>query len=180
MDSGKASTRRLRLFLRDFRMLDARVSLAEKQALTSYFGSRKSYVNVLNARWANTDESFDHAVLRVDQVLWASAPDGDVPLVASSLPSSAAKEVEVSAEGGLLVYGGLALGDHQRLSDYLESAGAFIPIHNAKLLRSGRPPREVNVALGDIVLNQTAMQAMRASNARYAPNGMDPDAVAWE
>jgi hypothetical protein len=31
---------------------------------------------------------------------------------------------------------------------------------NAQLLRSGRPPKQVNVHLGDVVLNQDAIQAV--------------------
>jgi hypothetical protein len=174
MDGGKAASRRLRLFLRDFRMLEARVSLAEKQALATYFGSRRSYINVLDATWVDGSERFEHAVLRVDQVLWAAAPDGDVPLMSSSPTLSSARDVELSAEGGLLVHGALPLGDHQRLSDYLESAGAFIPIRGAKLLRSGRPPRSVNVTLGDVVVNQASLQAIRESGARFAPHDGAP------
>jgi hypothetical protein len=30
----------------------------------------------------------------------------------------------------------------------------------AQLLRSGRPPKQVNITLGDIVLNQRAVQAV--------------------
>src|SRR5690606_6376071 len=44
-------TRRLRIFLRDFRMLEATVHLAEGQALASYFANRKSYVNLNAAHW---------------------------------------------------------------------------------------------------------------------------------
>ena len=68
--------------------------------------------------------------------------------------------VEVQLEGGLLLRGGLNVGGNQRLSDYLDTHAQFIPIRNAVLLRSGRPPKEVNVTLGDVVLNQDAVQAI--------------------
>ncbi|MGH7449670.1 MAG: hypothetical protein ACRELT_19000, partial [Longimicrobiales bacterium] len=54
----------------------------------------------------------------------------------------------------------LLLGDQQRLSDYLEIASPFIPVASAQLLRSGRPPKKVNVDLGGVVLNQEAIQAV--------------------
>jgi hypothetical protein len=41
-----------------------------------------------------------------------------------------------------------------------ETMLARYPVRNAQLLRSGRPPKEVNVQLGDIVLNQQAIQAV--------------------
>jgi hypothetical protein len=115
-----------------------------------------------------------HAVLRVDKVLWAAAPDGDVPLTNASL-STAGRLVELQLDGGLLFRGGLVMAAHQRLTDYLESTGAFVPMLRAQLLRSGRPPRKVNVNLGDVVVNQAAVQAaweVRDTDAAHeAPEG---------
>jgi hypothetical protein len=161
MDTGKPPTRRLRIFLRDFRMVEATVSLADGQALASYFANRKSYVNLRGAHWAGTGDDVAHAVLKVEQVLWAAAPEGDIPLTNASVVTRAT-EVEIQLDGGLLVKGGLLLSERQRLSDYLERAGQFVPMLNAQLLRSGRPPKKVNVQLGDIVLNQDAIQAVWA------------------
>jgi hypothetical protein len=158
METGKSPLRRLRIFLRDFRMVEATVSLAEGQALAPYFASRKSYVNVRGAHWAGTGDDVAHAVLKVEQVLWAAAPDGDVPLTSASVQTKG-REVEIQLDGGLLVRGALVLSEQQRLSDYLETSGQFIPVLSAQLLRSGRPPKKVNVSLGDIVLNQDAVQA---------------------
>jgi hypothetical protein len=158
MDSTPAH--RMRIFLRDFRMLEAAVSLADGQALSTFFANRKSYINVRAAHWTGTEDSdVRHAVLRVDQVLWATAADGDVPLT-NTPASSPGRIVEMQLDGGLLLRGALSLGDRQRLSDYLESAGPFVPVHDASLLRSGRPPRKVNVDLGGVVLNQDAIQAV--------------------
>ena len=159
VDQTKAAPRRLRLFLRDFRMIDASISLSPGQSLTSWLANRKSYVNLRDAHWASTNDIVQHAVLKVQQVLWAASVDGDIALTSASLPQ-APRMVEIQLDGGLLVRGGLNAGERQRLSDYLESQAQFIPVKNAMLLRSGRPPKEVNVTLGDVVLNQEAVQAM--------------------
>jgi hypothetical protein len=159
METVKPPTRRLRIFLRDFRMVEATVSLADGQALASYFANRKSYVNLRGAHWAGTGDDVAHAVLKVEQVLWAAAPEGDIPLTNASLATKG-RDVEIQLDGGLLVKGALILSEHQRLSDYLETAGQFVPMLGAQLLRSGRPPKKVNVQLGDIVLNQEAIQAV--------------------
>jgi hypothetical protein len=159
MDTGKSPTRRLRIFLRDFRMVEATVSLAEGQALASYFAHRKAYVNLVGAHWAGTGDDVAHAVLKVGQVLWAAAPERDVPLTNASA-TTRGREVEIQLDGGLLMQGTLTLSEHQRLSDYLESAGPFLPMLGAQLLRSGRPPKKVNVQLGDVVINQDAIQAV--------------------
>jgi hypothetical protein len=152
-------TRRLRIFLRDFRMVEATVNLAVGQALTTYFASRRSYVSLRDARWAGTSQTVEHAALRVAQVLWAAAPGADVPLTNASI-TAPGREVELQLDGGLLVRGRLVIGQHQRTTDYLEAAGQFVPLLHALLLRSGRPPKQVNVTLGDIVLNQDAVQAV--------------------
>lgn len=159
MADNKAQPRRLRLFLRDFRMVEASISLSPGQSLLTWIANRKSYVNLRGAQWASTNDHVQHAVLKVQQVLWAASLDGDIPLLNASQPM-APRMVEIQLDGGLLLRGGLNVGDKQRLSDYLESQQQFIPIRNGLLLRSGRPPKEVNVTLGDIVLNQEAVQAM--------------------
>jgi hypothetical protein len=148
----------LRIFLRDFRMVEATVSLAEGQSLASYFANRKAYLNLRGARWAGTAEDLSYVALRVAQVLWSAAPDNDIPLTTAA--SSRGRLVELQLDGGLLVQGSLIVGDQQRLSDYLEAAGQFVPMLHGQLLRSGRPPKKVNVNLGDIVVNQDAIQAV--------------------
>jgi hypothetical protein len=152
-------TRRLRFFLRDFRMVEAHVALADGQSLASCLTHRKAYINLQAALWQSTGERVDHAVLKIEQVLWAAAPDGDVPLVNAAFPLRP-RAVDLQLEGGLLLRAGLNTGDRQRLGDYLESAGVFVPLREAVLLRSGRPPRRANVTLGDIVVNQLAIQSM--------------------
>jgi hypothetical protein len=162
---GKTPTRRLRIFLRDFRMVEATVSLAEGQSLASYFANRKAYLNLRGARWAGTTDDLTYVALRVSQVLWAAAPDADIPLATAA--SSRGRLVEVQLDGGLLVQGLLIVGDQQRLSDYLEAAGQFVPMLHGQLLRSGRPPKKVNVNLGDVVLNQEAIQAVWEVEAQH-------------
>jgi hypothetical protein len=175
-DNARSPTRRFRLFLRDFRMIEAYVSVAEGQSLTSYFANRRSYVNLRAAHWADAVSDHVHAVLRVDQILWASAPDGDMLLVNSSGVSKP-RPVELQLEGGLLVRGLLAIFEQQRLSDFLETTTRFIAVQDAILLRSGRPPKEANVELGNIVVNQAALQAGWEVTAAGAPMSEVPSGI---
>lgn len=167
-DLTKLHARRLRLFLRDFRMVEAQISVSEGQPLMQYFASRKHYVTVRGARWASSNEQVKFAVLRVDQILWAAAMDNDIALTPGT-QSAAPRDVEMQLDGGLLIRAGLVLGENQRLADYLEAQPQFLPVRNAQLLRSGRPPKEVNVTLGDIVLNQAAIQAVWETESQRAP-----------
>jgi hypothetical protein len=157
MNTSRLPTRRLRFFLRDFRVIEAEAGFAEGQTLATYFGHRRTYVNLRAAEWTGTRERIAHAMVRVDQLLWVVALEGGVPL---SSASGAQRLVEMQLDGGMRLRGRLLLGAHQRVSDVLESSGAFIPIAAAELLKSGRAAKEVNVELGDVVLNQAAIQAV--------------------
>jgi hypothetical protein len=158
-DTSRLPRRRLRFFLRDFRMAEAFALLPEGLSLNSYLANRRGYIHLLELAWQPSAERVGFAVLRTDQVLYAAATDGDVPLV-NAVPAAVAHGVELLVEGGLFVRAGLMMGPRQRLGDFLESAGPFVPLVDAVLLRSGRPPRSHNVTWGDIVLNQGAIQAV--------------------
>jgi hypothetical protein len=159
MDHPRANPRKLRLFLRDFRLAEASANFAEGQSLAAYFAHRRSYLTVLDAHWVGTNERAPVAVIRVAQILYASAIENSVPAVASS-SAPRPRAVEIQADGGLLLHGMLPMLAGQRLADYLESAGGFVPLLQARLMRTGRRPRETNVVLGDIVVNQDGIQAV--------------------
>jgi hypothetical protein len=141
-------------------MLDAWLGIAESQSLAAFLSNRRTYMSVRDARWSNTTEVLGHLVVRVDQTLWASVPGREVPI--SAAPASAPpRAVELSLEGGLVIRGGMSVGTGQRLSDYLETASPFLPLHAAKLMKRARQPADVNVDLGDIAVNQSALLAVR-------------------
>jgi hypothetical protein len=139
-------------------MIEATVTFAEGQSLASFFTHRKSYLTLRDAVWATTGERVENAALKVEQVLWAAAVDGDVALSQVSA-AAGGRSIELQLDGGLLLRARLTVSHQQRIGDYLEAASRFLPLLDAQLLRSGRPPRPVNVMLGDIVLNQDGIQA---------------------
>ncbi len=71
----------------------------------------------------------------------------------------------------MIVRGGLPLAPRQRLGDYLESAGPFIPFHGAVLLRSRHGGKPVGADLGEIAVNQRVIEA-----AWEAPAAAEPPA----
>jgi hypothetical protein len=151
--------RRLRLFLRDFRLVEGFAHMPESLTLAAYLANRRGYLHLLDLRWQPSGECAPFAVVRVSQLLYAASADKEVALV-STTPGLEPHRVELLLEGGLYVTGGMVLGPRQRLSDYLESAGAFVPVVGAELQKSGRPPRRQNVRWGDVVVNQDAIQAV--------------------
>lgn len=158
-EATRPPRRRLNLFLRDFRLVEAFTSPPDGATLCGYLARRKAYIPVLDARWTPSGETVPFAVLKRSQILYAASPHGDIPHVprGSNTPGH---RVEMLLEGGLFVSGVLPVGDGQRLADYLDTAGPFLPVSAAILRQSGRPPRETNVAWGDIALNHDVIQAI--------------------
>lgn len=168
-DAPRLPRRKLRFFLRDFRNAEAYALLPDGLSLSSYLANRRGYLHLLDVQWQPSAERVEFAVLRTAQVMYACAVDDGVPLV-NTVPAALPHGVELLVEGGLFLRGGLMLSPRQRLGDFLEAAGAFVPLLGVTLLRSGRPPRDHNVTWGDIVLNQDTIQAVWECDA-WAPAG---------
>ena len=145
--------RRLRLFLRDHRVLDGSARVPRGQFLSTYLASRTRYVNLTRSEWVGMEEHVGHMALKVDKILWAASEDGELPLT-GALAAGTARRVEVELEGGYLLAAGLLLVQDQRLSDYLQSAPPFVPLRDAELRPRGKK-------LGDVVVNQEAIQVVR-------------------
>jgi hypothetical protein len=167
-DAARLPRRKLRFFLRDFRLAEAFALLPDGLSLSSYLANRRGYLHLLDLQWHPSAERIDFAVLRTAQVMYAAAMEKGVPLV-NTVPAAKPHGVEILLEGGLFLRGGLMLSPRQRLGDFLEAAGAFVPLHGVTLLRSGRPPRGHNVTWGDIVVNQDTIQAVWESD-EWAPS----------
>lgn len=165
--------RRLRIFLRDHRVLDASTRVPQGQYLSTYLASRTRYVNLLRAEWVGIGEQVGHMALKVDKILWAASEDGALPLT-SPMAAPSARRVEVELEGGYLMSAGLLLVQNQRLSDYLQSAPAFVPLRDADLRPRGKH-------LGDVVVNQDAIQVVREIDddaGAHAQDELQPEAQA--
>jgi hypothetical protein len=162
--NARPATHRVRLFLRDFRVVDASLAITENQSLAGFLSNRRNYMNLLHASWADGGAPMEHLMLRVGQILWAHAADQDVPV--SGAPISApSRHVELNLEGGQVIRAALNVGTGQRLSDYLEAAASFIPLHHATLMKSARAYSDVNVELGDVVVSQAGLLAVREIEA---------------
>lgn len=151
--STRAAPRRMRIVLRDHAVLEAQAHIASGQYLLSFISGRKRYLSLTSAVWLATNEPVDYMVLKVDRILWVTSPDNSIPLM-QVLGNSAARQVEISLEGGLVIRAWMSLGTRQRLSDYLATAPDFIPLTGANVLPRG-------ATLGDIALNQDAVRSIR-------------------
>ena len=145
--------RRLRLFLRDHRVLDASARVPDGHVLSTYLASRNRYMNLMDVDWLGTGETVPYMALKVSKVLWASSQDGEIPLVRGQ-QAAVSRRVEMELEGGYLLAAGLVLVADQRLSDYLQVAPPFVPLRDAELRPRGK-------TLGNIVVNHDAVQVVR-------------------
>ena len=167
-DASRLPSRRLRFFLRDFRMAEASALMPNGISLSSYLANRRGYLHLLDVRWQPSGDRLEFGVLRTAQILYACAPDGDIALL-NTVPAATAHGVEILVDGGLYLRGGLMLSPRQRLGDFLESAGAFVPLLGVQLLRTERAPRRTNITWGDLVLNQDTIQAVWETEVWTAP-----------
>lgn len=158
-------SRRLRLFLRDHRVLDATARVPEGQHLATYLATRHRYVALADVDWLGTGETIPELALKVDTLLWAASRDDELPLTSTALPGTP-RRVEMELEGGYLLAAGLLLGSGQRLGDYLQNAPAFVPLRDAELRPRGK-------ALGDIAVNHDAVQMVREIDAEPSHSGQD-------
>jgi hypothetical protein len=154
------SLRRLRFFLRDHRVLTADARVASGQDLFTYITSRTRYMNLTGVEWLGTREHVDYMALKVDKILWAASEDGTFGITRPRA-AGATYRVEIELEGGYQIAAGLLLIRDQRLSDYLRSAPPFIPFCEAELRPRGK-------YLGDVVVNQDAVQIVREARAEAA------------
>lgn len=177
MSSPARTESRLRFFLRDFRVLDGDVGLGVGSSLIALLVSRKGYVSLTGAQWSGMPEAFPHLVLRVDQILWASAPAGDVPLVNAHLAAESTT-TDLQIEGGLVIRGRLPLAPRQRLGDYLESAGPFIPLQHAVMLRSRQTGKPMEALLGDVAVSQRVIEAAWESTTAAPDEGAPAETTA--
>ncbi|HSH44264.1 MAG TPA: hypothetical protein VK966_00275 [Longimicrobiales bacterium] len=151
-----SAPRRLRFFLRDHRVLDAYARVPQGQFLSTYLASRNRYINLTGVDWIGTTEKVPHMALKVDKILWVASQDGDLALTGGG--ESAARRVDVELDGGYMLSAGLLLVHNQRLSDYLQSAPPFVPLRDTELRPRGQ-------RLGDVVVNQDAIQMVRELDA---------------
>jgi hypothetical protein len=156
---------RVKLILRDGVVVEGGFFLNEGQPLAPYLASRKGgWVNMVGAKWAGEDETHNHAVLQVDQILIACSTDAVIPVLRPT--RGAPRKVDIGLDDGSRVEGALHLGALQRLSEYLFVCGKFLPVLHAQLMPGGEP-------LGDIALNALCVKVVRvAPNAPYA--ALDP------
>jgi len=177
--------RRVRLVLRDQRVVDGQVHLPDGLDLATFLGSRDGgWVNLTDVCWQATGEHTPHVVLKVGLVLWAGAMDGDTPL-GPRYESDSPRDVEIMLENRITLRAELPVPTH-RLTDVLEAYGRFIPLWGARMAGG-------EIAFGDVVVNRDAIHLVQDIPTTSAPRSaarvrritaiaadLAPDEATWE
>ncbi len=138
--------RRAHFLLLDGAEIEGGLYLNDGQALAPYLGSRKGgWVNVVGAKRVKDDAPLGHTVLQANQILMAWSPGAEIAM-AGPIAGSTPREVEIEIADGTRFHGVLHLGERQRMSDFLFTCGAFVPVLEATKTKSGE-------VIGDLALN---------------------------
>ncbi|MCE9601136.1 MAG: hypothetical protein K8S21_02845 [Gemmatimonadetes bacterium] len=161
----------MHLVLRDGAEVEGGIFLNDGQALAPYLGTRKGgWVNLVGATWlVPIEETVSHAVLQADHVMYAYGVDGDVPVHSVQAGNVALRAIEITLTNDARIRGDLAIANRQRLSDFLHTAGKFIPVVGVSRVDSGK-------SVGDIALNHAAVRVLRDAAVNGRP-AQPPDAV---
>ena len=161
--------RRAHFVLVDGAEIEGGLYLNDGQALAPYLGSRKGgWVNVVGAKRANEDAPLGHTVLQANQILMAWSPGAEIAM-AGPIAGSAPREVEIEIADGTRFHGVLHLGERQRMSDFLFTCGAFVPVLEATRTKSGEK-------IGDFALNGSVVRLVQDVKA-FAPSILAPAAA---
>lgn len=143
----------MRVFLRDHTIFEANLSFGEGTGLVPYLGSGKGWLNLTSVEWVGTRERLRHLALPTRHVALIASLGEDMPLMQVP-PLARPVGIEVGLEGGIVMRALLRLMMQQRLSDFLEAAGEFIPLWTARLF-----PRDL--PLGDVAANRKSIRSFR-------------------
>jgi hypothetical protein len=118
--------------------------ISDGQSLVGFLGMRRFFLNLTSVRWLDGrggDEPLPHLSIRISQIVWVAPLDGELPLSSGLSPSEGAREVEFHLVDDLSLTVTLGIADEMRMSDYLDSNTAFIPLRSARP-GQGREPIE--------------------------------------
>ena len=135
--------------LRDGSVVEGDVHVTPGTSLARHLSAAGAWVNLTNASVPDRDEPVVHTAMQTGSILWAASLSDDLP-VGTTLPDSSPRPVELALDGGMEIAGTIHLPSAQRLSDFLEDSGPFLPLFDATLALGTAP-------LGDLVVSRSAL-----------------------
>lgn len=154
---GHLARREVQLRLRGGVSIAGTIHIPEGQPLLHFLGLRKHFLNLTSARYLNPPQEagpLPHLSIRLSNVVWVIPLDVSLHVSAAASPVGASRMVELQLADGLTLNVILNLAEEQRMSDYLDSNVAFIPLWDAKVLSSSK-------VIERLAVNHEAILAIR-------------------
>jgi type IV pilus assembly protein PilB len=145
-----ASYRRLVLRLRDTRIVEGHFPAAGSQPLTVLLEHSRDTIDLTEAHIDGDEETLPYFGVAPDEVAWAQAPDGDIPLCGDSVPLRW-RQVQLTLVGGPVLNCVLGLPEDVDFDDL--PADEYVPVHEAT--PTGEP------SLGDLLVCRGAVKTCR-------------------
>jgi hypothetical protein len=139
--SSHLARKEVQLRLRGGASIQGLIHIPEGQPLLHFLGLRKHFLNLTSARYLEppqTEEPLAHLSVRLSNVVWVIPLDVSLHVSAAASPVDSSRMVELQLVDDLTLNVILNLAEEQRMSDYLDSNVAFIPLWDAKVLSSSR------------------------------------------
>lgn len=153
---GSQFVRRLvRLTMTGGRSIEGNVHVTEGQSLGVFLTTRRYMTSLTEARWMDPEGPvLPHLALRTDGVVFATSLDDGLPIATNARPTPNPRWAEFTLDDGMVMHAGLHIAEEQRMTDYFDSAPAFLPVVQASLVGSER-------LLGPISVNTSKIVALR-------------------
>ncbi len=147
--------RRLQFLRRAGTAVDGVVKVGSGQSLMAFLNSRSGWMSMTQAKRSRSGDEPGHLLIQTDQIIMASAPDGDVQVASTPLGLTVDERiVELVLMGGHVVRGYLPAAAGQRISDCIAASGKFMGVTLARLF----PERK---DVGDVAIATAALTMVR-------------------
>jgi hypothetical protein len=149
------SRRRVRLVLRNGRVVEGNIHVTEAQSLALFLATRRFFVNLTEAIWGD-DDAFEwpHVAIRADNVCWAAPLQTTLAVSSTEPPTGHTRWAELVLDDGVVLQVALYIAEEQRLTDYIDAASGFLPVREAIVVNWSE-------RLGEVVVNTGAVLAIR-------------------
>lgn len=146
--------RRLQVLLRDGTAIEGIVKVGSGQSLVAFLNGRSGWMSMTEARRTKTDDEAGHLIVQTEQIVMASAPDGNVQVASTPAAGVDDRIVELVLVGGRTLRGYLPAATGQRLSDCVAASGRFMGLSLARLFPQGQD-------IGDVAIHTGALAIVR-------------------
>lgn len=155
LGSSQFSRRRVRLTLRNGRVVEGNIHVTEGQSLSLFLSTRRFFVNLTEASWGRgAGERLQHLAIRADHVYWACPMQADLQVTTTQQPTGVTRWAELVMDDGMVIHVGLYIAEEQRLTDYIDAASGFLPVRQAVVVDTAEKT-------GETVVNTGAVLAIR-------------------